>query len=90
MHSELERIIKQHPYKITFSAGRWQTFVKDETQKSGRKKLAKSTEEKFNNALYEYYKEQENRLSNITLRTLYPDWIEYKALHTTTSKDYLQ
>lgn len=83
--SELERILNQHPYKITFSAGRWQTFVKDETQKSGRKKLVKSTKEKLNNALYEYYKEQENRLSNITLRTLYPDWIEYKALHTTAS-----
>ncbi len=83
--SELERILKQHPYKITFSAGRWQTFVKDDTQKSGRKKLAKSTEEKLNIALYEYYKKQEQQLSHVTLKTLYPEWIEYKALHTTAS-----
>lgn len=83
--SELERILKQHPYKITFSAGRWQTFVKDDTQKSGRKKLAKSTEEKLNITLYEYYKKQEKQLSHVTLKTLYPEWIEYKALHTTAS-----
>lgn len=83
--NELERILKQHPYKITFSAGRWQTFVKDDTQKSGRKKLAKSTKEKLNTALYEHYKEQEKQISNITLKTLYPEWIEYKSLHTTAS-----
>lgn len=84
---ELKRILKQHPYKITFCAGRWQTYVKDNTQKSGRKKLVKSTEEQLNKALYEHYKAQEESesMAFITLNDLYPKWQEYKALRTTAS-----
>ncbi len=89
--AELEKILKQHPYKISFSSGRWQTYVQDDTQKSGRKKLVKSTEEKLNIALYEHYKELErsNSLSAITIEKLYPDWKEYKALRT-TAQNYIR
>lgn len=82
--AELEKIIQRHPYSITFCSGRWQTYVKDDTQKSGRKKLAKSTKEKLHMALYEHYKQQErnNSLSFATLKTLYPKWKEYKSLRT--------
>lgn len=59
--AELNRILKQHPYKITLPSGRWQTYVKDDTLASGRKKLVKPTEEKLNIALYEYYKEQDEQ-----------------------------
>lgn len=84
---ELEKVLKQHPYKITFCSGRWQTYVKDDTQKSGRKKLVKSTEEQLNKALYEYYKAQEEKhnLTAVTLKELYPKWLEYKALRTSAS-----
>lgn len=88
---ELEKILKQHPYKITFSSGRWQTYIKDERQKNGRKKLVKPTEEKLNMALYEHYKELErnNSLSTITIEKLYPKWKGYKALRT-TAQNYIR
>lgn len=89
--AELERILKQHPYKITYCSGRWQTYIKDDTQKSGRKKLVKSTQEKLNIALYEYYREQDSQaqLESVTLKTLYPQWKEYKSLHT-TAQNYIR
>lgn len=85
--TELERIIMHHPYSITFCSGRWQTYVKDDTQKSGRKKLVKSTKEKLHTALYEYYKQQEknNSLAHATVKSLYPRWKEYKSLRTSAS-----
>lgn len=84
---EIEKVLKQHPYKITFCSGRWQTFVKDDSQKTGRKKLVASTEEKLNKKIYEYYKAQEksNCIASATLKSLYPDWKEYKALRTSAS-----
>lgn len=88
---ELEKILKQHPYKITCCAGRWQTYIKDDTQASGRKKLVKSTEEKLNIALYKHYKEQieEAKRTNATLKLLYPEWKEYKSSHT-TAQNYIR
>lgn len=84
---ELEKVLNQHPYKITFCSGRWQTYIKDATQKSGRKKLVKSTKEQLNKALYEYYKAQEKSksMNSATLKDLYPKWQEYKALRTSAS-----
>lgn len=89
--AEIDRILKQHPYKITLSSGRWQTYIKDDTQPSGRKKLVKPTEEKLNIALYEYYKEhnEQTQRNNITLKTLYPEWKEYKSSHT-TAQNYIR
>lgn len=83
--AELVKVLKKHPYKITFCAGRWQTYIKDEN--SGRKKLVKPTEEQLNMALYEHYKMQEekNNLSHTTVKKLYPKWQEFKALRTTAS-----
>lgn len=87
---ELEKVLKQHPYKISFSSGRWQTYIKDDSQKSGRKKLVKPTQEKLNMALYEHYKELErnNSLSATTIEKLYPEWKKYKALRT-TAQNYI-
>lgn len=89
--AQLSKVLEQHPYKITFSSGRWQTYVKDDSQKTGRKKLVKPTQEKLNTALYEYYKERDSQaqLANTTLRTLYPQWREYKSLHT-TAQNYIR
>lgn len=83
--AELSKILKQHPYKITFCSGRWQTYIKDENL--GRKKLVKPTEEKLNIALYEHYKAQEeiNSLSHTTIKELYPKWQEFKSLRTSAS-----
>ena len=62
--------------------GRWYTYLPDETKKSGRKLIAKSTEEKLNTQIADYYKMASSRLEKITLEAFYPQWLKYKALHS--------
>ena len=52
--------------------------------KDGRKKIAKSTKEKLEEAVVCYYLENDEELicKRMTLRDLYPDWLEYKKLHS--------
>ena len=67
--------------------GRWRIYVPDQTKKSGRRMIAKTSKE----TLYEYlikYDEhttQEKISHDITVEDFYPIWIEYKKLHTTAS-----
>lgn len=62
--------------------GRWYTYLPDETKKSGRKLIAKSTEEKLNTQIADYYKMVSSRREKITLEAFYPQWLKYKALHS--------
>lgn len=83
--TEEERILNEHPYKITCGKdGRWRTYVKDETKKNGLKQIAKATEEKLKEAIVEYYRalDPEVQKDRMTLEELYPQWIEFKSLHT--------
>ena len=86
MNKEKElRILQEHPYAVTQGKdGRWRTYVKAD---SGRKQIVKSTLEKLNRAIIEFYEEnsEEGKLKRITLETLYPEWLEYKSLHTNAS-----
>ena len=83
--TEEERILNEHPYKITCGKdGRWRTYVKDETKKNGLKQIAKATEEKLKEAIVEHYRalDPEVQKDRMTLEELYPQWIEFKSLHT--------
>lgn len=68
--------------------GRWYTYLPDETQKRNRKLIAKSTEQKLHNEVVTFYKNQMNVNDTITLEIFYPEWLEYKKLHT-NSDSYL-
>lgn len=63
---------------------RWRSYLPDSSQPSGRRMIVKSSQEKLYEELISYYeKETESRqLASITLRKLYPQWIEYKALRS--------
>jgi len=83
--TERKKILKAHPYAISHGKdGRWRTWVPDKNAKDGRKKIAKSTKEKIEEAVVCYYLEndEELRRKRMTLRDLYPDWLEYKKLHS--------
>ena len=75
-------LLAQHAYTIYQGKdGRWYSYLPDE--KSGRKKIVKPTKEKLEDQICEFYdsifgKDIED---TITLRSLYPAWIEYKRLH---------
>ena len=80
-----EEILKNHSNKIyQGNDGRWRTYVPETTKKTGRKLLVKSSESALRAALIEHYYNLENEKSNkaLTLRKLYPSWLEYKKLHT--------
>ena len=81
---ERKKILDGHPFSISQgNDGRWRTRVLDETAKTGRRQIGKSTREKLEDAIVEYYLRTDERLTRIrmTLRELYPKWLKYKALH---------
>lgn len=72
--AQLELIKQAHPYAITppkTEGGRWQTYVKDTSKKSGRKEVKAPTEKAIYEALGEYY------LIGDTFNQVYHSWIEY-------------
>lgn len=72
--AQLELIKQAHPYAITppkTEGGRWQTYVKDTTKKSGRKEVKAPTEEAIYEALSVYY------LIGDTFSEVYNSWLEY-------------
>ena len=89
--SRKEQLLKQHKYTITErSDGRWQTYVPDESCRNHRRLIVKSSREKIVDILCDYYSGQkgfpgstDRRL--ISMKDLYPLWVEYKALHVTES-----
>jgi len=79
-----EQILTNHPYTIFESKdGRYRTYVKDPTMSNGRRMIVKSSREDLENAVVEHYISMSDDMfsENATLASLYPDWIEYKALH---------
>ncbi|MCD8131933.1 MAG: site-specific integrase [Lachnospiraceae bacterium] len=83
-----KKILDQHPYSITLNPdGRYSTYVTDETKKSKRRKIVKPSRELLDKEIIKYYKEREKEksLEKITLRKFYPEWFQYKTLHTTSS-----
>lgn len=85
---QLEKIVYLHPYDIWQGKdGRWRTYIEDSTKKSKRRMIVKTDRETLLEYLVEFHQkpEKQDDMSNITLEVLYPQWLEYKALHTTAS-----
>lgn len=87
---DIEETLKDvHKYSITqLKDGRWKTHVKDPSKKEGRRVIVKRSLDDLEEALYEYYTVDvhENPMlkrKHATLRSLYPEWLEYRRLHTT-------
>ncbi len=80
-----ERYLLLHEYEIYEGKdGKWYTYLPDKRQKQGRRKLKRTTESALKQAVIDFYKEQEKRRKSgeLTLRSLYPIWIEWKGAHT--------
>ena len=89
--SRKEQLLKQHKYTITErSDGRWQTYIPDESCRNHRRLIVKSSREKIVDVLCDYYSGQKGFPGStdrmlISMKDLYPLWVEYKALHVTES-----
>lgn len=81
---ELAKILRMHPYAISKGKdGRYRTYIRDRSTNGVRRQIAKATLEQLHSFLYDHYREIwfEEGKGKVTLETLYPVWLEYKALH---------
>lgn len=65
--------------------GRWYTYLPDDTKTPNRKLIAKSTEEKLHDEIVTYYKRQNDSCNVINLENFYPEWLDYKKLHSNSA-----
>lgn len=87
-----EELLKQHPYDIWQGKdSRYRTYVTDKTRRSGRRMIVKTHQETLLDYLTEYYDklDESKQMETITLEKLYPQWQEYKKLHT-TAENYIR
>lgn len=88
LRKEKQKALKKyHPYSITKVGNRWQTFVKDESQKNNRRKVAKTNKDDLLDWLLIHYgvETQETLKRTYTIENLYPEWLKFKALHVSES-----
>lgn len=81
-------LLDNHPNRVyQGSDGRWRTYVKDESKKTGRKLIVKSSLEDLQNAVIDHYMatDPEVQKQEMTLASLFEDWIAYKSLHVVES-----
>ena len=83
--SQMDQILDQHPYSIyQGSNGKWYTTVTDVTKPDKRRKIVRTSLEDLKVAIYEFYTgvSEHKKLDSITIEKLFPQWLEYKSLHT--------
>ena len=86
-----EQIIKTHMENFTTkyyeSDRRWHSFLPDETHPRKQRPIAKRRWEDLEQTILDFYESQkaEEQRKKITLRTLYPEWFEYKWQDTNNS-----
>lgn len=83
-----DKITNIHPYNIWLGTDfRWRTYISDVGKPKGRRMIVKSHEEQLYDFLFEYYEQnkREDLVRIVTIELLYPEWLEYKKLHTTAS-----
>lgn len=83
-----KQILDTHPYAITSNKdGRFSTYIPDITKPSNRRKIVKPTKELLEKEIILFYKnvEKEKSKERMCLRKLYPQWLDYKSLHTESS-----
>lgn len=86
MDTKREEVLRQHNHKITqTSNGRWMTRIDDKSAPRGMKQIFKANRNDLLDFLVEYYEKRQPTAQNknVTLRELYPAWLEHKKLYTT-------
>lgn len=82
-----------HPYSIyQYNGSKWCTYLSDDSRASKRRRVLRREKAELLDYLFEYYQlsDPDDKANKCTLRTLYPDWLEYKRLHTTATSYILR
>ena len=77
----MNKILKQvHPYSVYYSESdmRWHTYLKDDTQLSGRKPIARKKKSDLEKFLLKHYQLQLNTIKTYTFENLYVEFMKYK------------
>ncbi|MCD8019423.1 MAG: site-specific integrase [Clostridiales bacterium] len=94
--AERQRLLNMHTNSIFYSENekRWKTTLPDETKKNNRRLIARKNKTDLEDLIIEFYKEkeekekaeQEGRYNEyMTLRDVFPDWLNYKNCQTQAS-----
>ena len=81
-----KEILENHPYSIWQGKdNRWRTYLPDASAARGKRLIAKTNREDLDATIVKAFSEEENQLDikKLTLDDIFPDWLEYKRLHTT-------
>ena len=84
-----KKILEWHPYAVTENKdGRFSTYVADSTKPNNRRKIVKASKELLEKEIIKFYREREKEKSKekICLKTFYAEWLDFKALHTNSSR----
>lgn len=81
---EQKRILESHQYSIWENStdSKWYTYIPDETKRYKRRLIKRKTRNELEEYIVDFYKKNETVM---TLERLFPEWIEYKSLHTDSS-----
>ena len=80
-----EEILKNHTYDIWMgSNGYWYTYLPQDSYSEKRKQIRRKDKSRLEDAIVDFYNlhNKKEQRKKITLRTLYPEWLKYKSLHT--------
>lgn len=84
-----EKVLAKHPFSIwqSDSDQRWRTYLHDETKPKNRKLVVKTFKSDLEQSIIDAYVSNKKGTSTkaedlITVKSLYPEWLEYKKLHT--------
>ena len=83
---KLQEALRIHQFNIWQGKnGYWNTYLFDETKPKNRKLISKTTKEKIYDALVDFYTNSTESKTTCTLKTLYPEWLKFKSLHTNST-----
>lgn len=83
-----KEILKEHQYEIWLGNDDfWRTYIPDITKKSKRRLIKKKSLTDLEDEVIHYLRvgKTEQQRSTVTLMTLFPEWIDYKAIHTNST-----
>lgn len=70
------KLLEQHKYSIKLGPdGRWHTYLPDNTKNNGRRQIAKSTKEKIEDAIVEFYQKLTEE-QTMTYKKMFEHWLE--------------
>lgn len=82
------KVLEVHKTAITeLDSGRWQTTVKDNSKKSGRREIKLSTYEKVIDRLYDFYYMNIDNSDSVRLCDIFQEWLDYKCKKKNNSEE---